>query len=239
MLTAQSWIEVKLETKIPPPAMPPPDSEARVAREREKKHKSLLEIHSVERDPSNACAFRIQFFSGSASSKAKAGLSKMKRFLSVSSNFEDFLKAKAVLCHSEEECQQWMLVLQRLVRNCWQRKMEQEILPEPEMYKRHAFVIKGHNDRMLLLSDAWFFNIAVEYKPIAIKSVQWAIPISSFDNVTQVNSAAQPEHALMIISFDAAEAKKQFDAHHRSNKSTELRNKLNDFMCGATGTATH
>jgi hypothetical protein len=67
---------------------------------------------------------------------------------------------------------QWMTVLHRLLRNTWQRKFEATLLPEPEVYKRHAFVIKGANDRLVLLSDLWFSNVEVTYKPTTVKSVK-------------------------------------------------------------------
>lgn len=65
-----------------------------------------------------------------------------------------------------------MTVLHRLLRNTWQRKFESTLLPEPEVYKRHAFVIKGANDRLVLLSDLWFSNVEVTYKPTTVKSVK-------------------------------------------------------------------
>jgi hypothetical protein len=228
VLTEESWIELKMHgTHEPAPAMPPPTAGAIVLPSREKKHKSLLEIHSIELDPTTPTAFRINFFSGSASSKAKAGFSKMKRLLQVSSSFEDFLKTKIVRCHSAGECSQWMLVLEKLLRTIWQKKFESTILHDSEFYKRHAFVIKQHNDRLLLLSDQWVYNIEASYKPVAIKSIKWSIPVSSFISVTADNRDA--DLAIMSISFDAAEAKRQFDNHHRNNKTKELVNKHHEF----------
>lgn len=68
----------------------------------------------------------------------------------------------------------------------------------------------------------------MSYKPIEIKSVKWAIPVSSFTSVTQ--SSVDSGVAVMTISFDAAEAKKQFDTHHRNNKQKELVNKHHEFI---------
>lgn len=229
VLTEESWIELTMHTPMTASqSAPPADSESLVVPSREKKHMTLLEIHSIEADPNSPSSFRINFFSGSASSKAKARISKVKRLFQVGSSFDDFLKQKTVRCNTAEECTQWMLVLEKLQRNLWQRKIESALLPAPEYYKRHAFVIKQHNDRLLLLSDMWFYNVEVSYKPIAVKGIKWAIPVSSFTHVRQSN--VDPTVALMTISFDADEAKKQFDSHHRSNKSSDLRNKHHEFI---------
>lgn len=230
LLTEQSWIEVKTEVKVEPPALVDPSTPASVTRDREKKHTSLLEIHSVELDATDSSSFLIHFFSGSASAIAKKGWSNFKRLAGAGTNFGDFLKTKRVRAHSAQECAQWMLVLTRLVRNLWQRQLESTLLPAPEVYKRHAFVIKGAHDRLVLLSDHWFFNVDVEYKPIAVKAVKWAIPVSSFVSVTQVNNRASPDQAVMTISFDEAEARRQFDAHHRNNKGSELKSKNHEFV---------
>jgi len=243
VLTDASWIEVKLLSGPAPPFLPPPGSPALVSDTRiEKKHKPLLEIHSVECEPlpgdgsEEACAkvdypfaFRIHFFSGSASNKARQGLNKMKRLLSVKSSFDDFLKSKLVRCHSREERDQWLLVLQRLLRDRWQAQFESSLLPAPEVYTRHAFVIKSHNDRLLLLSTDWLYNVEVTYKPTCIRGMKWSIPVSSLRAVR----TSQPDHLpTLAIDFDETEAKAAFDAHHRSNKGDhkELRNKLHEFV---------
>ena len=225
LLTEENWVEMKILDPIFPPQLPNPASAAILNPAKQKKHKLLIEIHSVEKEPSNLgaypYAFRICFFSGSATSIAKAGFGKMKRLLSVSSSFDSFLKSKVVRCHSAEEVDQWVTVFHRLLRNTWQAKFEETILPAPEVYKRHAFVIKSHNDRLVLLSDFWFYNIDVTYKPTLVKGIKWAIPVSSFTSVQQVD--APSGLAVMRISFDADEAKKQWDAHHRSKEKGELR----------------
>ena len=166
VLTESNWIEMKMAEGVDPPQLPNPSSCALLSKElgtkaqKQKKHKPLIEIHSVEIEPIVAgaphpYAFRICFFSGSAASIAKAGFGKLKRVFSLSSDFDSFLKSKVVRCHSAEECSQWVTVFHCLLRNTWQSKIEKEILPEPEIYKRHAFVIKQHNDRLVLLSDFW------------------------------------------------------------------------------------
>jgi len=48
-------------------------------------------------------------------------------------------------------------VFHGLLRNAWQRRFEASLLPQPEIYKRHAFVIKDNNDRLIVLSDFWFY----------------------------------------------------------------------------------
>lgn len=113
VLTEEKWIELKALDRVEAAMLPSPTSAAVVdiTPSRQKKHKPLVEIHSVEKEPAAAGAafphaFRICFFSGSASSIAKAGFGKMKRFLQVSSSFDDFLKSKVVRCHSALECEQ-------------------------------------------------------------------------------------------------------------------------------------
>lgn len=177
VLTEESFIEMKMCEPVKPPPLPQPTSAAIVMPQRIKKHKSLLEIHSIEVDEPTLSpdqlpypySFRIHFFSGSASSKAKAGYSKLKRLLAIESSFEDFLKTKIVRCHSREERDQWVLVLEKVVRNLWQKTLEKSIVPAPEICKRHAFVIKQHNDRLLIISDYWLYNVDVTYKPVEIK----------------------------------------------------------------------
>lgn len=50
---------------------------------------------------------------------------------------------------------------------------------------------------------------------------QWAIPVSSINMVAQVN--AKDGLAVMRLTFDADEARKQWDVHHRSKEKGELR----------------
>ena len=58
---------------------------------------------------------------------------------------------------------------------------------------------------------------------------QWSIPVSSLTHVMQVN--ASDGLAVMRIAFDAAEARKQWDAHHRAKEKGELRgDKKHDFQ---------
>jgi hypothetical protein len=70
---------------------------------------------------------------------------------------------------------------------------------------------------------AYFFsisqNIEVTYKPTIVKSTKWAIPVTSLLTVIQLKG----EVPLMRITFDASEAKKQMEAHHRNEKKGELR----------------
>jgi hypothetical protein len=167
MLTEENWIEVRMMNSVDSRILPSPQSPAIItnanpSKEELKKHKPLDEIHSVEKEGTKPgdpfpYAFRICFFSGSASSIAKTGLGKFKRLLQVGSTFDDFLKSKVIRCHSEEERDQWITVFHALLRNSWQKKFESTILPAPEIYKRHAFVIKDNNDRLIVLSDFWFY----------------------------------------------------------------------------------
>jgi len=109
MLTAEHWIEMKMVAPVKAPLLPSPSSPAILSTEsHQTKRKKLTEIHSVEKEPMSADnpyphAFRICFFSGSASSIVKGGLGKFKRLLQVGSTFDDFLKSKIVRCHSAEE----------------------------------------------------------------------------------------------------------------------------------------
>ena len=74
-----------------------------------------------------------------------------------------YVRAKSVLeltflflC-SAYSCFRWVTVFHGLLRNAWQRRFEASLLPQPEIYKRHAFVIKDNNDRLIVLSDFWFY----------------------------------------------------------------------------------
>jgi len=52
-----------------------------------------------------------------------------------------------------------------------------------------------------------------------VKATKWAIPVQSLLTLLCVRG----DVPLMRITFDAAEAKKQTDAHHRSKEKGELR----------------
>ena len=63
---------------------------------------------------------------------------------------------------------------------------------------------------------------------------QWAIPVSSINMVQQVNG--KDGLAIMRMTFDAEEAKKQWDVHHRSKEKGELRgDKRHEFQFRTAG----
>lgn len=191
---------------------------------RDKKHKSWLDFHSANAHPREANAIVLLFFSGSASKNIALGFSKMKRWFSggggSQSGFGDFLKSKTIRCRSPEEALQWLWVIQRLLRDAWQQKFESSVCPEPEVYKKHAFVIKKGNERCLVVTDKWMYNVEVAYKPTTVKSIKWAIPISTLTSVSLVGDGTPAD---AIIAFDEEAAMKSVDKSHPFKQKGEMK----------------
>ena len=105
------------------------------------------------------------------------------------------------------------------------------MLPSPEYYARHAFVLKGSKDRLLLLSNAFLYNIEVSYRPTTVRGIKWAIHIQAVSclSLSSRGGAAEEEEKEeaeaeagvneLRIAFDVERAQRLFDSHHRSYKS--------------------
>jgi len=114
-----------------------------------------------------------------------------------------------------------------LIREVWQRECERTFIQEPEIYQYHCFVLKLNNkgqaqDRALVLSDSWIYNLQMEHNPTAIKDKKWAFPILALKAV----AVHSPKTCgVATLYFDQALYVKKMDAAHTGSKKGE---KFND-----------
>ena len=204
------------------------------------KSKSLGDIHSLEAySATDSTAFDIYFFSGQFGKRMEMSLAKWKRILTVSQQFTDLLKKKTYSFQTPFECSQFYLILNTAVNLYFQALIETNIVKEPEIYQRHAFVVKGSHDRMLIISNKWLYNVDITFKPTLLRSTKWAIPINTLRRLTLVapketmasvrNATANEDvgngsgsssggEAELIIECDSIRAAEQFDMFHRPMK---------------------
>jgi len=166
------------------------------------------------------------FFMYSYKSKAKEAQVKMMGAIGMVMNF-DFLQCRRFRCSSELECFQWVVVFNKLIREVWQRECESLIIKSPEIYQYHAFVIKMNQkgktqDRTILLSNEWIYNIEVIHNPTSIKDKKWAYPFKSLKAVF-VGTENGANNPSITLYFNEAIFSKIDKAHIGSKKE-----KMND-----------
>jgi len=178
----------------------------------QRKRKRFTDIHSVIVSPDNPRVFTINWFSGhtSVKSKAKAGFLSMKQALKIGTDWADFIKPKSYIANNPTERFEFVFVLQRLLRDLWQKTFEERILRSPEVYQRHEFVVKGKHNRVLLLSHRWLYNLEVSYHPTTLGELKWARPIDSIKCVSFI-----PDRPELILSFQESKAQ---EVHHFGSK---------------------
>ncbi|KMS65216.1 hypothetical protein BVRB_038230, partial [Beta vulgaris subsp. vulgaris] len=86
----------------------------------------------------------------------------------------DMIVIQRYVFESEADHQTMVLLLDDLTRTRWQALCEHRVITAPELYQAHTAVIKvnrkGHcQERMLVLSNLWLYNIQYHTDPIAIK----------------------------------------------------------------------
>jgi len=208
---------------------------------------SYLDFHSVREHTSKPLVFQILSFQSRAiltSNKVLGalGLSQQK--------FDTFLSRRAYKCSSEMEQMQWIVILNRLIQQAWQQLFEKSFILSPEMYQCRAFVMKFNQrgkgqERCLVLSDTWIYNVEVSHNPTAIKDLKWAFPIAALSAIVFSRSSRDTvigndddEDELTVISTSAAEAsaddpyctlffdqavfKKYHDNKHAGTKKTKF-----------------
>ena len=194
------------------------------------KEKPLTDLHSIAPAAGDAHSFHLHFFSGSLSHRAAHSLTKLKRLLTLpTSSFSSFLKSKLLTFSSPSHARIFYVLLQALMAADFQRMTEAAVLASPEYYQRHAFVMKGAKDRLLLLSNAFLYNVETSYHPTVVRSVKWCISIQAVSHVGLAVSASGEhkedaaegggeESAMLVIGFDIAKAQRLFDSGHRGKR---------------------
>jgi hypothetical protein len=182
-----------------------------------RKRKDLMDLHSVEVDAQDSRVFTTYIYK----SHARLNMSKMRGILGMGMDFNSFLQRRRYLCDSAAECFQWVFVLNRAVRNVWQREFERAVVPAPEVYQRHGFAIKVNRrgkaqDRLLVLSTGWVYNVEVTHNPTRVKGKKWALPVGSLSRLTLIDDAR------LIVRFDSARAAGLLDDAHLGDKGSSV-----------------
>jgi len=186
---------------------------------------ALMDVHSVVADPSEPRAFYVYTYKY----KNRLRFNKMRGAMGLGMNFDSFLQRRQYASFSAQEAEQWVFVLNRLIRNGWQRAAEELFIPRPEVYQGHFFVIKLNRknkaqDRVLLLSTKWLYNLAVSHHPTIIdhKSKKWALPISSLTGLALLGDTH------LVVNFNEA-VESKLDEEHMGAKGSNV-NERHFFM---------
>ena len=211
------------------------------------KEKPLTDLHSLSLSPSDPHSFHLFFFSGSLSHRAAHSFTKLRRLLSTPPpTFHSFVKQRTLTFATPHAATTFYLLLSTLLTHAFHRLLEAALLPPPEYYQRHAFVLKGAKDRMLLLSSAYMYNVEVGYHPLVVRGIKWCIGVQAVkgvglgkvergvggvmglggvrgeekeeEGVGGVEAEWEDETAVLVISFDVDKAQRLLDSHHRSYK---------------------
>lgn len=67
---------------------------------------------------------------------------------------------------------QWSFLLQRLIRDQFQQRFEEKMIPANEVYKGHSFVVKGKQLRVFLCSNTYIYNIEASFNPTLFQSLK-------------------------------------------------------------------
>ena len=160
-----------------------------------RKRKPLIDFHSVEADSSNPLMFTTRLYKDSLKSSMKQSLMKFIGNLGSKIDASAVLQVRSYTCKSELQRDQIVFVMGRAVRNEWQRLLEASLIPEPEYYQTHQFVIKvnrkgAQQERLLVLSNEWIYNIEVSHGPTKISDVKWGVHLSALQSISIEQGAA-------------------------------------------------
>jgi len=186
---------------------------------------ALMDVHSVVADPSEPRAFYVYTYKY----KNRLRFNKVRGAMGLGMNFDSFLQRRQYASFSAQQAEQWVFLISRLIRNGWQRAAEDLFIPRPEIYQGHFFVIKLNRkntaqDRVLLLSTKWLYNLAVSHHPTVVdhKSKKWALPISSLTALTLLGDTH------LIVNFNEA-VESKLDEEHMGAKGINV-NEQHIFM---------
>jgi hypothetical protein len=84
----------------------------------------------------------------------------------------DFLTSQDYKCPTATARFQWTFLLNRLVRDQFQQRFEEKLIPAKEVYKGHAFVVKGKQLRVFLCSNSYIYNIEASFNPTLFQSLK-------------------------------------------------------------------
>lgn len=137
-------------------------------------------------------------------------------------HFDSFLQVRRFRCPSEASCFQWVTMLNRLILDQWQRLFEAKLIPAPEIYQHHACVIKLNNhgvsqERVLVFSTDWIYNIEITHNPTNIKENKWCLPLYCLSDIFCSDNSG------LTLHFDKTSVKEiQWDSLHPKLK--EIKN---------------
>lgn len=188
--------------------------EMQAALDAPRKRKDLMDIHSVEVDDKHPQGFIVRSYK----SKAKMGFSSLLGRIGKTMEFEQFLQVRKWKAKSATESEQIVWVLNRALRNRWQEAFETKLMPQPEIYVRHSWVIKSGSlssksqERVLVFSTHWLYNVECQHNPFTIKDCKWAYPISS------ITSIVLDQDDTFCLNFDKTKRLKMLDNAHSFEK---------------------
>ena len=182
-----------------------------------RKRKMFIDFHSVAVDSSNPLVFSTRIYKDTV----RRGL-----FGIFSGSADSTLQVRHYVCQSELQRDQIAWMLARLVRNEWQAMMEATVIPEPNFYQLHAHVMKVKDsrkqERVVVLSDAFIYNVEMAHGPMRVKETKWGMPLSCL-----IAISVEPDCEVRLF-FDV-ELLKRYTKEHKEAKIKESSDYLYQF----------
>lgn len=142
------------------------------------------------------------------------------------------LVERQYVCEIADAVDDWVIALSAVLGRAWRRLFEEQptvnkrpranlgpILPPNEVYQAHYFLTKKNRrgkmqQRFILLSDTWLYNLRFTFHPTTLKEFLWALPI---DCVTGLTIFTQSPRVL-LLSVDPKRHRAQIDNDHAGSK---------------------
>ena len=193
-----------------------------------RKRKDLLDFYDVEADSSNPLQFSTKLYKSNMKTAVKSSFMRFIGSLGSKMDITTLFQRREYICLSEMQRDQFVFVMNRAIRNCWQRMLEDTVIPEPEYYQLHQLVIKinrkgAHQERLLVLSNAWLYNVEISHNPSKVEEVKWCVPINCLEAVsidqanTEANFFFDNDYLRDFVATMKANGVKKSDVISKSN----------------------
>jgi len=150
--------------------------------------KPFLDFHSVEADLSDPRMFRTRIYKDSITSSIRQSVFKFIGGVGNKVEIDSLVQHRHYICQSPLQRDQLVWVLNRAIRDEWQAFLEDQIIPEPDYYQLHAFVMKikgkARQERLIVVSNTTMYNVDISHNPTKISAVKWGIPLTCLTTIS-------------------------------------------------------